>query len=426
MQRHRRLCVLAKHLVAAVEEVEVEDLYFFPNQPRSILPALTNDMAQAKRDIDVFGYCLWANALSEEEISTMARRLVAQADAEVRDGLAKDGATHFIGSIVNKGEEFEPLLTHPEAEELLTHLLGEHYNLSTGFAKIVKPGAVAETLHTDQWWLPPPQIRERGPGAMESQPEVRTGSITRELAYTTAMHSGDHVATIADRDGGSPRTVSFIPPCAANQALFCVSDFTETNGSTLLVPGSHLAGRHPTKEEAKEGGKAAGAVALCAPAGTCIVFDSRCWHMSGSYEGVEERKDSNEEHREKDHSSAVTVGQSLKELLPLDDSWVEPHTGKPWRLGVFMNYVGPMIRQNENFALSMDPDVLARLSDAAKARLGLKTWFGYGHVGGGGESDKSKKPGTGRAKTHDGNFKERLKDTDDWIGRHQPGPRRLE
>ena len=168
-------------------------------------------MAQAKHDIDVFGYCMWANALSEDEIAAMATRLVSQAEAEVRDGLAKDGATHFIGSIINKGEEFEPLLTHPEAEELLTHLLGEHYNLSTGFAKIVKPGAVAETLHTDQWWLPPPQIRERGPaGAVESQPEVRTGSITRELAYTAAMHSGDHVAMIAGEDGGSPRPVSFI------------------------------------------------------------------------------------------------------------------------------------------------------------------------------------------------------------------------
>ena len=37
-------------------------------------------------------------------------------------------------------------------------------------------------------------------------------------------------------------------------------------------------------------------------------------------------------------------------------SWIEPVTGKPWRLGVFMNYVPPMIRQNENFALSMDPE----------------------------------------------------------------------
>jgi hypothetical protein len=146
MAHRRRLRAVAAHLVtarlAAAESAETAveaesdaeaELYFFPGSDRSILPSLTNDMAQAKRDIDVFGYCLWADALSEEEVATMAKRVVAQAEAEVREGQAKDGATHFIGSIVNKGEEFEPLLTHPVATELLTHMLGEHYNLSTGF-----------------------------------------------------------------------------------------------------------------------------------------------------------------------------------------------------------------------------------------------------------------------------------------------------
>ena len=41
----------------------------------------------------------------------------------------------------------------------------------------------------------------------------------------------------------------------------------------------------------------------------------------------------------------------------------------------------------------------------AIARLGLKTWFGYGHVGG-----VKREAGGKQAKTHDGNFKDRLKD----------------
>eukprot|EP01045_Picozoa_sp_COSAG04_P002389 COSAG04_NODE_86_length_27446_cov_79.885046_28_plen_258_part_00 len=159
-----------------------------------------------------------------------------------------------------------PLLTHPEATELLSHLLGEHYNLSTGFVKIVKPGAEAEALHTDraptaapphplpaghsppapapaltvrvpapaEWWFPPPQVRERGPSAVESQPEIRTGSITRELATTPALHSGANVVLL-DSGDGERREVSLIPPCCANQAVFCASDFTEHNGATLLV-----------------------------------------------------------------------------------------------------------------------------------------------------------------------------------------------
>ena len=119
----------------------------------------------------------------------------------------------------------------------------------------------------------------------------------------------------------------------------------------LQVPGSHLAGRHPTKEEAAEGGKAAGAVPLCAPAGTCIVFDSRCWvcpQAPSALLGLANLT-----------TSAATVqhmsGGMAAQEEGTEPAWVEPHTGKPWRLGVFMNYVGPQIRQNENYAMSLDP-----------------------------------------------------------------------
>ena len=203
--------------------------------------------------------------------------------------------------------------------------------MGAGFAKIVKPGAIAETLHTDQWWYPPPQIRQRGPGAAEGQPEVRAGSITRELAYTPAMHAGDNLVTPVTGEGAGTATFQFIPPCCANQALFLCSDFTTENGATLLVPGSHLAGRHPTKDEAKEGGKAAGAVPLVAPAGTCIVFDSRCWHMSGAFAGLEEPEpvaeaasletadggDATAAKPPAGLNQSTTVGGDNKELAPL-------------------------------------------------------------------------------------------------------------
>ena len=404
----RRLRRLASHMIAAaaeeqsgaVVEQQQEDaqLLFFPDLTAADLPQPTNDMAQAKADLDVFGYAIWADALPEAEVAALARRIVAQAEAERREGLVPDvdKAVLSVSSIVNKGTEFAPLLTHPVATELLTHMVGEHYNLSTGFAKLVKPGAVAETLHTDQWWLPPPQERARvgDRRAQARQPPIRAGSITRELAYTPEWHSGDNLTRDADagEDGEADDDGmrSFIPPCMATQALFCVSDFTEFNGSTLLVPGSHLAGRHPTKAEAIDGGKAAGAVKLTAPAGSCIVFDSRCWHMSGGF----------------DASDAAA------------SDWSEPTTGKPWRMGVFMNYVPPMIRQNENWAMSLDEQVIEQLTDEQKARLGLKTWFGYGNIGASAKSFG--------IETHDGNFQERLKDKDGWLGRHQRSVGRLE
>lgn len=171
---HRRLAALAAQLgpagaagaaaeagpagaPAAVEALP--SLLFFPELTRADLPTATSDMVQAKRDIDIYGYAIWSDALTAAETRALALRIVAQAEAEVREGLVagedKDGTPKTVmsvSSVVNKGDEFAKLLTHPAATEMLTHLLGEHYNLSTGFAKMVMPGAVAETLHTDQWW----------------------------------------------------------------------------------------------------------------------------------------------------------------------------------------------------------------------------------------------------------------------------------
>ena len=60
---------------------------------------------------------------------------------------------------------------------------------------------------------------------------MRSGSITREIAYTADWHAGDN-------GSGQPGSVSYVPPCVANQALFCISDFSQDNGGTMLVPGS--------------------------------------------------------------------------------------------------------------------------------------------------------------------------------------------
>ena len=86
----RRLRALAAHLqpapsaateAATTTEIPRGGLFF---EDYSILPTLTNDMPTAKRDIDVFGYCLWANAIDSQGVVAMAQRIVDQAEAEVR------------------------------------------------------------------------------------------------------------------------------------------------------------------------------------------------------------------------------------------------------------------------------------------------------------------------------------------------------
>ena len=138
-------------------------------------PELTEDLDQAKRDLDEFGFCLFANALTGEALMTARRRLVEQADAEAERGLdhrdggpnqavmdefgrlktgafttANGGVNQRLWMLANKGACFRDLIEHPLVDELVGHVLGAEFILSTLSANIAKPGGVRMGLHTDQ------------------------------------------------------------------------------------------------------------------------------------------------------------------------------------------------------------------------------------------------------------------------------------
>ncbi|MBM84058.1 MAG: hypothetical protein CMJ78_26190 [Planctomycetaceae bacterium] len=61
------------------------------------------------------------------------------------------------------------------------------------------------------------------------------------------------------------------------QNVWMLDDFTEDNGATRVVPGSHLSRRKPEWTEAGLDGE----VALTAPAGSVAIWLSNTWHRSG-------------------------------------------------------------------------------------------------------------------------------------------------
>ncbi|HUN28789.1 MAG TPA: phytanoyl-CoA dioxygenase family protein [Alphaproteobacteria bacterium] len=63
---------------------------------------------------------------------------------------------------------------------------------------------------------------------------------------------------------------------ASISVLFAIDEFTEENGATLLVPGSHLYGDRPSDEFL-----AAAAVPGICPAGSALVFDAMLYHAAG-------------------------------------------------------------------------------------------------------------------------------------------------
>ncbi len=300
------------------------------------LPQPTRDLDQAKSDLDRAGYCLLADALDAGRLAAVRGRLYEQALAEKQAGTAYfDGAPHQnwgtfrdrdgrpraetfseasggvnqrLWMLVNKGEEFLAILEHAGARAMIGHVLGDAYILSSFIANIANPGGVPMPLHTDQWWMPAPAYRNH---------KLRVGSITR-----------DHFEV----DGAGPPAM--IAPAACCNIMWMLDDFTEENGATRLVPGSHLSGRQPDPERDQD----VGTIAAEAPAGTAMVFEGRLWHGTGA------------------------------------------NRSKGSRAGPLTTFCGPQFRPQENFTVGTRPEVLENASADLLELLGFRVWGGYGRI----------------------------------------------
>ncbi|MGE0829348.1 MAG: phytanoyl-CoA dioxygenase family protein, partial [Hyphomonadaceae bacterium] len=201
-----------------------------PDLAAARLPKPTKDRAQAKADLDEYGYCLVAGALSPAQVRALRARVVEQAAAEAEAGInipdgGVAGANQRVWNLINKGRVFEDLLLNPVIEEFTSHVLGEHAILSSISANIAGPGGEREIMHYDQ---------------MSIQP----------------------------RPGDAPLGVN---------VLFFLDDVCEENGGTRLMPGSHRPGIAPFDPYSSEG-----TVAAEGPAGTALILDSLFWHGTGA------------------------------------------------------------------------------------------------------------------------------------------------
>lgn len=306
-----------------------------PNQQKR--PQPTRDRATAKSDLAEFGYCLIDQALPPDQLTALRRRLEEQALAEQQAGigyfdgapgqnwgafrdaegeLRPDGFTPAAGGInqrvwmlINKGRAFVDLLSHVLARELVTYILGKHYLLSSYTANIANPGGVPMKLHTDQWWVPAPTRRERQP--------LPIGCMTRERF---------------DLDTDEP---AMIAPAACCNIMWMLDDFTEENGATRIVPGSHLRGRQPDPQKDED----AATIAATGSAGNAVAFDGRLWHGTGA------------------------------------------NTGNSRRMGLLTTFCGPQFRPQENFTLGTRPEVRAQASPDLLELLGFRVWCAYGRTG---------------------------------------------
>lgn len=268
------------------------------------MPAPTRDIGQLKRDLDAFGFCFIKDFLDPDQVAALKLRLAEQAQAEREAGVAQlldetgsriggpgtddpdDWNNQIVRNLLNKGDLFHPLVLDPHLNEVLAHGFRElGYYLLSYQGIVRKKGSAAQVIHSDQMWVP-------------DQTSI---------------------------------------PYVIN-TMVMLSDFTDANGGTRLVPRSHLYGRYPPATPKTPGqtgvlgivnSEPIETVAVECPAGTAMVFEGRVWHGAGACRADERRY-------------AVTL------YFGLD-----------------------FMRQMDNIPASLHPDVYARMPEQLKDKIGF-------------------------------------------------------
>lgn len=244
----------------------------------------TGDISKAKADMREHGLCLLEPLLSGERLAALRERLLEVAERERSDGTAflYDKESQRVYSLLNKGREFGEIVRHPVILEIMEDVLGYNFMLSSTHANIAGPGGAPMYVHADQTFARPPW-----------------------------------------------------PPYAlVANSMWMLDDFTERNGATRVVPGSHLFGRQPDYS-CGEGNVET--VAAIAPAGSVMVFDGRLWHQTGANVTTSER-----------------------------------------RHGILNYYCRGYVRQQQNFFTSLAPELLRDEDPLMRRLLGWENYMSLG------------------------------------------------
>ena len=185
-----------------------------------------SDMEQHFRELDEIGYTVMEDVLTpgqiEEAIAALKESYVEEHVSAHEPGTCR---TH---NLTARAEIFREIIQLPRVVACMEYLLGEDYILSDMGARSPMPGKEPQGLH---------------------------------------------------RDGGPfvpnpPYNVHTVVPIVA-QSMFALSEFTEENGATRLVPGSHI-----ENIEAADVTPEQERYFIAAP-GTVLVYDGRMLHGGG-------------------------------------------------------------------------------------------------------------------------------------------------
>ena len=180
------------------------------------------DRARLDRD----GFLPLPGILGAGQLQTIRRRLAELSAAEGQQAGAEvhqEDGTDRLADLVNKDPVFDVCFTHPTILAAMAHVLGD-FTLSSLNARAALPGHGQQRLHAD---------------------------------WGVAVTPGNYLVC---------------------NSIWLIDDFTQANGPTRVVPGSHRSAQLPREVMADPFGPHPGEVKVLGEAGTVVIFNSHLWH----------------------------------------------------------------------------------------------------------------------------------------------------
>ena len=241
-------------------------------------------VARHVAEIDERGYTILEGAIDDAQVDDLnegLERLEDELGAVPADNDFEGSRTVRIYNLLVHGPRFEAVPVHPAVLPVVEAVLDAGCLVSSLSSIAIGPGETAQPIHADDQLIP--------------------------LAKP-------HAATVCN-------------------SMWALTDFTEDNGATRVIPGSHRADASP------EYGRDYDSVPAEMPKGSVLVWHGSLWHGGGG-----NRTDAR-------------------------------------RVGIAMNYCAGWVRQQENQQLGIPRDVARRFSPRLRQLVGYGVYHGLiGHI----------------------------------------------
>jgi ectoine hydroxylase-related dioxygenase (phytanoyl-CoA dioxygenase family) len=180
-----------------------------------------------RESLDSNGFVVLHGVLNRDQARVMADRLDAigeQEGAQSGDELGENKIPDILCNLIEKDTMFDVCLTHPRVLGAVAHVLRKDLKLFSMNARSPGRGNGHQGLHAD---------------------------------WHESVEPGEYKIC---------------------NSIWMLDDFTEANGATRIVPGTHLNGRRAQDELADAEVTHPDEIRVTGPAGTVAVFNSHVWH----------------------------------------------------------------------------------------------------------------------------------------------------